>query len=797
MDVRKFLAKNVVVMDGGTGTLLQEAGLGLGELPERWNATHAEEVIAIHQAYFDAGSHVVCTNTFGANALKYTDEELEQVVARGIVNAKLARTRSKAPQKKFIALDIGPLGKLLQPYGQLAFNEAVELFAKTVRIGVKYGVDLVYIETMSDAYETKAAVLAVKENCNLPLFVSNAYGGDGVLMTGATPRAMTALLEGLGVDGLGANCSLGPSQLSPVVEELLAASSVPVLVKPNAGLPQTEEGKTYYDLSAEAFAEQTAKFVERGARIVGGCCGTTPEYIRALTEKLKGVKPKKIEKKNIPCVSSYTHAVTLDKPVLIGERINPTGKKRFKQALIEGSLDYALGEAVSQKENGAAILDVNVGLPGIDERATLTKYVQEIQAVVDLPLQIDTSDSAALESALRIYNGKPLINSVNGKKESMDAVFPLVKKYGGMVVALTLDENGIPDTWQGRVNIAYKIIKEAEKYGIEKKDLIIDTLTTSIATDANAGTTTLNALSYVSKIFGCATALGVSNVSFGLPVRDTINATFFTMALQRGLTCAIINPSSEAMQKAYHSFMAIQGYDIGCEKYIRFATQTSALENASNPSPQTATLRQAIIEGRKTLAETLCKELLKERTALDIIDGEIVPALDEVGKAYEEKRAYLPQLLASAESAKTAFEQIRLRLMETGESERKKCKFVIATVRGDIHDIGKNIVKTLLENYAFDVIDLGRDVPPERVVEEVVNTRAPLVGLSALMTTTLPSMQETVRLLKEKAPWCKIVVGGAVLHQDYADSIGADAYAKDGMETVRYAENVYADFMQK
>ncbi len=796
MNVKKFLANHIVVMDGGTGTLLQSAGLGLGELPERWNITHAEEVVGIHRAYFDAGSHIVCTNTFGANALKYADGELEQVIALGIVHAKLARAQSKGKQKKFIALDIGPLGKLLKPYGQLDFEEAVEIFAKTVRLGVKYGVDLIYIETMSDAYETKAAVLAVKENSDLPVFVSNAYGGDGVLTTGATPHAVTALLEGLGVDALGANCSLGPHQLAPVVEELLRVSSTPVLVKPNAGLPQTDGGETYYDLSADAFAERTAQFVQAGARIVGGCCGTTPEYIRALTEKLKGVKPKKIVDKRISCVSSYTHAVVLDKPVIIGERINPTGKKRFKQALLEGSLDYALGEAVAQREGGADILDVNVGLPEIDEKETLTRYVREIQTVVDLPLQIDTSSVAALESALRAYNGKPLVNSVNGKKESMDAVFPLVKKYGGAVVALTLDERGIPDTWQGRVNIAHKIIKEAEKYGIAKKDIVVDTLTTSIATDAKAGETTLKALSYVHHVFGCATVLGVSNVSFGLPARETLNAAFFTMALERGLTCAIVNPSSEAMQRAYRSFTAIKGYDTDCANYIRFVAQTSTDGGKPLPTKET-TLRQAIVEGRKTLAETLCQERLKRDEPLDIVNGEIVPALDEVGRAYEEKRAYLPQLLASAESAKAAFTQIRLRLTETGKTERKKCVFVLATVRGDIHDIGKNIVKTLLENYAFEVVDLGRDVPPERVVEEVEKHHAPLVGLSALMTTTLPSMQETVRLLKEKTPWCKIVVGGAVVTQDYAARIGADAYAKDGMETVRYAEKIYADFMQK
>lgn len=781
-------------MDGGTGTLLQKAGLELGELPERWNLSHRDEVTAIHKAYFDAGSHIVCTNTFGANALKFTEDELEQVVCAAIRNVKLARAQSKTKHEKCIALDIGPLGKLLKPYGQLGFEEAVEIFAKTVRLGVKYGVDLLYIETLGDSLEAKAAVLAAKENSDLPVFVSCAYGADGVVMTGATPTAMAVMLEGLGVDALGVNCSLGPKQLEGVVDELLNVSSLPVLVKPNAGLPQTDGEKTYYDLTADEFALATAEFVKKGARIVGGCCGTTPEYIQKLVQRLQGVKPKPVTKKDTAFVSSYTHAVALNKPVIVGERINPTGKKRFKQALLDGDTDYALSEAVAQKDAGAEILDVNVGLPGIDEVKTLTQYVQEIQAVVDLPLQIDTSSVAALESALRVYNGKPLINSVNGKKESMQAVFPLVKKYGGVVVALTLDENGIPATWEGRVAIAEKLVKEAEKYGIDKKDIVIDTLTTSVGVDATAGETTLRALAYVRKVLRVNTALGVSNISFGLPNREYINATFFACALQSGLTCAIINPLSLKMQKVYRSYMAIAGLDDGCKNYVSFAVQSQ--EGATIPQ-QTDSLQQAIIDGRKDLAQKLCKQALQTRDSLDIIDTEIVPALDSVGKAYEEKRAYLPQLLSSAESAKAAFEQIRLQLLNAGKTQDKKCTFVIATVRGDIHDIGKNIVKTLLENYAFDVVDLGKDTPADIIVKTVVEKHAQLVGLSALMTTTLPSMEETVLALRANAPWCKIVVGGAVLNEEYAEKIGADCYAKDGMQTVRYAESVYAQLCKK
>ncbi|MBQ7924348.1 MAG: homocysteine S-methyltransferase family protein [Clostridia bacterium] len=800
MDVRTYLQQNTVYLDGGTGTLLQEAGLPLGELPERWNVTHADELVKIHRAYFQAGSNIVCANTFGANALKFTETELEEVICAAIANVRTAMTDT---EKQWVALDIGPLGKLLKPYGDFAFEEAVETFAKTVKLGVKYGADLIFIETMSDSYETKAAVLAAKENADLPVFVSCAYGSDCKLMTGASPEAMVAMLEGLGVDALGANCSLGPKQLKEAVSRLLAVSSLPVIVKPNAGLPRVENNKTVYDCEATEFAESMAEFARMGARALGGCCGTTPNYIAETVKATKGFTPAPLTEKNITWVSSYTHAVTFDIPLIIGERINPTGKKRFKQALLDGDKDYALNEAITQKENGAHVLDVNVGLPGIDEAATLQSYVESIQAVVDLPLQIDTSSLAALERALRVYNGKPLVNSVNGKKESMESVFPLVKKYGGAVVALTLDENGIPDTWEGRAAIAEKIILEAEKYGIAKKDIFIDTLTTSIATDKRAAETTLKALRYCKETLGVHTTLGVSNVSFGLPSRETVNSTFFACALQNGLSGAIINPSSLEMQKVYKSFCALCGADEGCGEYICFATEvlpnvtTSVAPMAQKTEKaEGSPLFTAIADGRKEAAETACQALLAKKTPLDIVNGEIVPALDFVGRAYEEKRAYLPQLLMSAEAAKSAFEQIRLHLLQKGETQEKKCKFVIATVHGDIHDIGKNIVKTLLENYGFDTVDLGRDVPPETVVEAVIKHRAPLVGLSALMTTTLPSMEETVKLLKEKAPWCKIVVGGAVLNQEYAKSIGADAYAKDGMETVRYAERIF-DFMQK
>ncbi len=781
MNIQEFLQSNILLLDGGTGTLLQAAGLPLGELPERWNITHADVVEKIHRDYFDAGSNVVCTNTFGANRLKFTEEELENIIAAAVNNAQRARGYSSA-QEKFIALDIGPCGKLLKPYGDFAFEEAVTLFAKTVQIGVKYGVDLIYIETMGDSLETKAAVLAAKENSDLPIFVSCAYGEDGKLTTGANAQAMVALLEGLRVDAVGINCSTGAKQMHGVVEELLENSSLPVLVKPNAGLPTVDGG---YDTTAEEFAEEVAEFVRKGARIVGGCCGTTPAYIRALSEKIKGIQPRPIADKQKTLVSSYTHAVLFEKPVVIGERINPTGKKRFQQALQEKDVGYILAEGIAQEEKGVHILDVNVGAPEIDEEEALPRYIEELQAVIDLPLQIDTSNIAAMEKAMRLYNGKPLVNSVNGKQESMDGVFPLVQKYGGAVIALTLDEKGIPSTVEGRLAIAEKMIAEAKKYGIEKKDMIVDPLAMAVSADQNAACVTLDAVRALTER-GIKTSLGVSNISFGLPSRDIVNGAFFSKALDCGLSAAIINPHSAEMQKAYYAHLALRGLDENFEKYIAFATQNGI------PSPKAETgentLQRAIIKGLKTEAGALTATLLKEKNPVQIVDEEIVPALDCVGKGYEEKKVFLPQLLICAEAAKSAFEEIKKHLANHGQSAHSKGKILLATVQGDIHDIGKNIVASLLENYGFAVVDLGKDVSPEVILRSVERENASFVGLSALMTTTLPSMEQTVKLLREKTPWVKILVGGAVVTEGYAEKIGADGYAKDGMAAVRAVE---------
>ena len=788
MNIRDFIKNNIVYLDGGMGTLLQKSGLQPGELPEHWNISHPDVIREIHKNYYDSGSNVVNTNTFGANTLKFSIDELDEIICHAVKNADEARKASSGEQKKFIALDVGPTGKLLKPLGDLDFEDAVKIFAETIRLGVKYGVDLITIETMNDSYETKAAVLAAKENSDLPIIVTNAYGENGRLMTGANPAVMAAMLEGMGVDAIGANCSLGPKQLMDVMDELLKYCSVPVAFKPNAGLPKSDGKVTYYDVDADEFAQDIKLSVENGVRIVGGCCGTTPEYIKKVCELTRGMKPKEIEKKTYSVCTSYNKAVFFgEKPILIGERINPTGKKRFKQALLENDIGYILQEAVNQQAKGVHVLDVNVGLPGIDEAQMLTTSVCELQCVTDLPLQVDSSDPVAMESALRRYNGKAMINSVNGKEENMNAIFPLVKKYGGFVVALTLDEKGIPSTVEGRMKIARKILLTAALYGINKKDIIFDPLAMTVSADKMSAVTTLETVKKITEQLGCNTSLGVSNVSFGLPSRELVNAAFFTTAMENGLSAAIMNPYSARMMEAYYSFNVVKGLDDNCMDFINFASQQEVQPTVKHES--SLTLKEAIEKGLKEKSSEITTAMLGENAPLDIVNSHVIPALDDVGKRFEEKKLFLPQLLMSAEAAKASFEVIKAAMAADGNSV-KKGNIVIATVHGDIHDIGKNIVKLLLENYGYNVIDLGKNVPPETVLKAVTDNHAPLVGLSALMTTTVPAMEETVKLIKEIAPWCKTVVGGAVLTQDYADKIGADKYAADAMETVRYAESV-------
>ncbi len=796
MKLTKYLKSNIIYLDGGMGTLLQARGLAVGELPERWNLTHPDIICDIHRQYYDSGSNIVSTNTFGANRLKYSLDELDEIVKSAVENARKAIKISNGTQEKWVALDIGPTGRLLAPYGDFDFEDAVSVFADTIRLGVKYGVDLIFIETMNDSYETKAALLAAKENSTLPVFVSNAYGEDGKLMTGADPSAMVAMLEGLGADAIGVNCSFGPKTIAPVVQEYLRLASVPVLVKPNAGLPYSENGRTYYDVLPDEFAGDVKSFLQAGACIAGGCCGTTPDYILALTSSSKDVVRKQIEAKNITRVSSYTHAVTFGKlPILIGERINPTGKKRFKEALRAKDMDYILKEGVSQQDKGVDILDVNVGLPEIDEKEMLTSAVCKLQAIIDLPLQIDTSDVSAMESALRRYNGKAMINSVNGKQESMEAVFPLAKKYGGVVVALTLDENGIPETADKRLEIAKKILKTAKKYGIGKENIVFDPLALTVSADNTAGRETLLAVEMITKTLGCHTSLGVSNVSFGLPKREIINSTFFTLAMWQGLSAAILNPYSVDMMKAYYSYCATCGLDNNCQTYISFTdtlpqqTVEKTVSVTSSPQEYRSDLQRAIVKGLQEEAAALTKALLALTPPLQLVEEEIIPALNNVGVGFENKTVYLPQLLMSAEAAKASFEIIKTQM--SGKRTASKGAVVIATVKGDIHDIGKNIVKLLLENFGFDVTDLGKDVLPSAILDAVKETGAKVVALSALMTTTVPAMEETLNLIHSECANCRVIVGGAVLNREYAERIGADAYAKDAMEAVRCAENFY------
>lgn len=792
MSILSDLKKGRLYFDGGLGTLLQSKGLKPGELPELWNISRPEIIKEIHFGYLSAGSDIITTNTFGANSLKFEKNKLENIISAAIQNAKSA-IKDYGAKNKYVALDIGPTGKLLKPLGDLDFEDAVSIFADSVNLGEKYGADLIIIETMNDSYETKAAVLAAKENCSLPIFVTNAYDESGKLMTGASPSAMVALLEGLSVDALGINCSLGPDKMLPIIEEILSCSSTPVIVSPNAGLPVVRNGKTEYDLTAEHFSDYMLKIAEAGAAILGGCCGTTPEYIRLMKEKTSKVQYMPPTQKNKTVISSYTHCTEFGKkPILIGERINPTGKPLLKNALREQNFDYILKEGLAQEDAGAEVLDVNVGLPEINEKEMLVKAVRELQAVTNLPLQLDTADIGAMEAALRIYNGKPLINSVNGKQDNMESILPLAAKYGGVIIALTLDESGIPESADGRIEIAEKIIRTAEKYGISKNNIIVDPLAMTVSSDSTSALTTLECIKRLSDM-GIKTSLGVSNVSFGLPQRDIVNSAFFVSAMQNGLSAAIMNPHSRNMTDAYYGYLAIANLDPQFEKYIGYASAKQTVSTADTKQTEVSdsdALKNCILKGLKDEAAACTKRLLKEFSPLEIIDSAIIPPLNETGLRFEKKTLFLPQLLMSAEAAKAAFEVIKENLLESGETREKKMKIVIATVKGDIHDIGKNIVKTLLQNYDFDVIDLGKDVPPETVAETVLKEHAPLAGLSALMTTTVPAMEETIKQIKEKAPECRVVVGGAVLTQEYADMIGADKYAKDAMETVRYAESL-------
>ena len=858
MDLLREMRQRRLFFDGGTGSLLQAQGLKAGELPEVWSITRPEVCVKLHRDYLEAGADIIKTNTFGANGLKFKGREnasgaqgpdagtaglpaadrpadsysVDEIVTAAMKNARRAVAEAG---HGYIALDLGPTGKLLKPLGDLDFEDAVELYKEVVRIGRREGADLVLIETMSDSYELKAAVLAAKEaGEGLPVFATVVFDGKGKLLTGGNVESTVALLEGLRVDALGINCGLGPVQMKGIVEALLKVSSLPVIVNPNAGLPRSENGVTLYDIDGDRFAQVMEEIARMGACFLGGCCGTTPEHIQKTVGRCKDVPLVLPQARKRTVISSYSQAVCIEgKTVIIGERINPTGKSKFKQALRDHNLEYILKEGVTQQDNGAQVLDVNVGLPEIDEPSMMEEVVKELQAIIDLPLQIDTSNPRAMERALRVYNGKALINSVNGKAEVMDEIFPLVARYGGAVVALCLDESGIPETAEGRIQVAKKIIREAARYGIGTEDLIFDGLCMTVSSDSKGALTTLETLRRIRDELGCKSVLGVSNISFGLPQREIINASFFTMAMECGLSAAIVNPNSEAMMRAYYSFNALMDMDPQCGEYIRiYGGQAGSLGKTlpRNPGAGSAgaaggglgtgsagavgagtasgtigagaesaaafeiasRLSAAIERGLREEAHRAVGELLETREPLDVINAEMIPALDRVGKGFEAGTIFLPQLLMSAEAAKAAFEVIKDRMASSGQVQEKKGTIILATVKGDIHDIGKNIVKVLLENYSYEVIDLGRDVPPNTIVQTAMERKVRLVGLSALMTTTVPSMEETIRLLREQLPGTRVMVGGAVLTPEYARTIGADAYCRDAMASVNYAEEVFA-----
>ena len=776
-----------IIFDGAMGTMLQKRGLKRGEIPELLNLTSPEIIRSIHDEYFDAGCDVVSANTFGANRYKAekTGRSLADLVSSAVEIAKKAASCRK---KKYAALDIGPCGRVLQPTGDLPFEEAVEVFSEIVRAGSKAGADLILLETFTDLYELKAALIAVKENSNLPVLATMSFEENGTSFFGATVESMTLTLQALGADALGVNCSLGPKQLVPIVERLLRASSIPVMVQPNAGLPLFENGEARYDVTSEEFADHIKKFVEEGAVIVGGCCGTDPGYIRLVKERLKGVTSLRKRPPLRTGVCSPSRSVFFgDDTVIIGERLNPTGKKALQAALRVKDMDHVLKEAIRQQEQGAHILDVNMGLPDIDEPEMLKKAVIEIQSVVDLPLQLDSSDPNALEKAARVYNGKPLINSVNGKKVSLQKILPIVKKYGAAVLGLTLDDDGIPSSAEGRLRIARNIMEEAQKIGIPKEDVLIDCLVMTVSAQQEQAAETLKAVRMVREELGLKTVLGVSNVSFGLPSRQIINRTMLTMALMQGLDAPIMNPGDEGMREAIAAFRVLMGKDPQAAGFIAEYSGSHEMQPKKEAGTERSfDLPQAIKHGLKREAEKATESLLSKMGPLEIIENEIIPSLDSVGKEYESQTIFLPQLIKSAEAAKASFELLRRIISKEGSAGSEvRAKMVIATVQGDIHDIGKNIVKVIMENYNFRMIDLGKDVPPEKVVEAVKENSAEIVGLSALMTTTVSSMKTTIDLLRKECPWVKVIVGGAVLTDSLAEYVGADHYAKDAMQAVR------------
>lgn len=787
MGIQKLLSNNFLLFDGAMGTMLQKEGLKGGELPEGFNIHSPEVVYNIHKKYLDAGADIITTNTFGANRFKLKDSpySTEQVISEAVKIAK------KAAGDKLVALDIGATGKMMEPFGTLSFKEAYDVFKEQVIAGKNAGADIILIETISDLYEARAAILAAKENSDLPVFCTMTFQENKRTLMATDPITMVQVLEGLGVDVLGVNCSLGPKQLKPIIDEILNVATVPVMVQPNAGLPILKGGETVYDLTASEFAEEVKSMVQSGVTVLGGCCGTDPTFIKAVRENLKTIEPKKLENKKLTSACSFKNTVILGEEVkVIGERINPTGKKKLKEALRNNDIDYIISEAIAQKETGSDILDINLGLPEIDEKEMMKRAIAELQGLIDLPLQIDSVKADVIEEAVRIYNGKAIINSVNGKASSMEKIFPIVKKYGALVIGLTLDEDGLPKTAEKRLEIATKIVETAKSYGIPEENILIDCLVLTASAAQEAVMETLKAIPMIKAKYNVKTVLGASNVSFGLPNRRIINSTYLALALGYGLDAPITDSTSEILMDTIKSFKVIANQDKECKEYIEFYSQDTKRDKPQKEKIE-KDLKQIVIDGIKEEAKLKTKGLLETIKPMEIVDSYLIPALDAVGEKYEKEEIFLPQLIRSAETVKIAFEVIKEKLLLDGEEKISKGRIILATVKGDIHDIGKNIVKILLENYGFEVIDLGKDVSIDKVVSTAKAESIKLVGLSALMTTTVNSMEETIKELKKNGICCSIMVGGAVLNKEYAEMIGADYYGKDARESVNIAKEVF------
>lgn len=792
MDVREYIKNNILIFDGAMGTMLQQKGLQIGENPEIFGLKNPEKLIDIHKSYLDAGSNVVTTNTFGANELKleklgYT---VEEIVNNAVNVAKLAIEKVDKSNPRYVALDIGPIGEMLEPMGTLSFDDAYEIFKRQAIQGEKSGADLIIIETMMDLYEAKAAVLAAKENTSLPIFCTMTFDENGRSFTGCLPESMIATIEGLGVDAIGVNCSLGPKQLLPIVKKIGSLATVPVIVQANAGLPNIIDGQAIYDIDESEFFEGVQKFIEYGASIIGGCCGTNPKFINKIAQNLSQLKINKQNNKIKSVVCSPSKCVEIKAPTIIGERLNPTGRELLKNALKNGTYDYIINLAMEQINAGAEILNVNVGLPDIDEATIMPKTLKEIQSVIDIPLQIDSSNIEALEKGLRYYNGKTIVNSVNGKEESLQKILPIVKKYGACIVGLTLDENGIPNTAQERFEIAKKIVDGAENQGIKKEDIFIDCLSLTVSAQQSEAMETLKCIKMVKEELGVKTILGVSNISFGVPNRKAINSAYLTLALEYGLDLPIINPNEDGIMEAINSFKVLKNIDKHCQNYIEKYNDIKNIESKikNNNDKKQLNLDEIVERGLKDEAQDVTLKLLQTHDQDYILNEVLIPALDKVGKKYEEGVLFLPQLIQSAETVKMSLNTIKEVLSKQNNNVTSKGKIIVATVKGDIHDIGKNIVKIMLENYGYEVVDLGKDVPIENVVQEAIKRNIKLIGLSALMTTTVASMKDTIEALRKENIDVKVFVGGAVLTEKYAKNIGADYYSKDAKSAVEIAK---------